>query len=195
MKQEERARTNGATDAASQTGDFAQVARQSVYDASLKVTAYELLYRGSPAAVSANLVDGSQATLQVIANAVLEIGLGQLSAGLPVHINYPAELLVRSPPLAAPPERVVIEVLEGVRGSQVVMAGISALRARGHRIAMDDYSPRVSDPALLDVADIVKLDVSQHVPIHGNPSSNADFERTVGPAAARARPAGPEAGN
>jgi glyoxylase-like metal-dependent hydrolase (beta-lactamase superfamily II) len=38
----------------------------------------------------------------------------------------------------------------------------------------------------------LKLDVSQHVPIHGNPSSNADFERTVGPAAARARPAGPE---
>ena len=34
----------------------------------------------------------------------------------------------------------------------------------------------------------LKLDVSQHVPIHGNPSSNADFERTVGPAAARARP-------
>src|SRR5438874_598955 len=38
----------------------------------------------------------------------------------------------------------------------------------------------------------LKLDVSQHVPIHGNPSSNADFERTVGPAAARTRPAGPE---
>jgi hypothetical protein len=32
------------------------------------------------------------------------------------------------------------------------------------------------------------------VPIHGNPSSNADFEKTVGPAAAKARPAG-EGGN
>jgi len=38
----------------------------------------------------------------------------------------------------------------------------------------------------------LKLDVSQHVPIHGNPSSQADFERTVGPAAARTRLAGPE---
>ena len=36
----------------------------------------------------------------------------------------------------------------------------------------------------------LKLDVTQHVPIHGNPSSNADFERTVAPAAAKARPAG-----
>ncbi|HYM18433.1 MAG TPA: MBL fold metallo-hydrolase [Micropepsaceae bacterium] len=36
----------------------------------------------------------------------------------------------------------------------------------------------------------LKLDVVQHVPIHGNPSSQADFERTVGPVAAQARPAG-----
>jgi glyoxylase-like metal-dependent hydrolase (beta-lactamase superfamily II) len=32
----------------------------------------------------------------------------------------------------------------------------------------------------------LKLDVAQHVPIHGNPGPNADFERIVGPAAAKA---------
>ena len=31
----------------------------------------------------------------------------------------------------------------------------------------------------------LKLDVVQHVPIHGNPGPNADFERIVGPVAAR----------
>jgi hypothetical protein len=31
----------------------------------------------------------------------------------------------------------------------------------------------------------LKLDVAQHVPIHGNPGGNADFERIVGPVAAR----------
>ena len=40
----------------------------------------------------------------------------------------------------------------------------------------------------------LKLAVVQHVPIHGNPSPNADFERTVGPVAAKARPAGGEGG-
>jgi EAL and modified HD-GYP domain-containing signal transduction protein len=159
---EESPRASGATDTPSQASVLALVARQSVYDASLTVIAYELLYRGSATAVSADVVDSSQATLRVIAIAVLEIGLDRLSAGLPVHINYPAELLARNPPIAAPAERVVIEVLEGVRGNPDVIEGISALRARGHRIALDDYSPRVSDPALLDVADIVKIDVSQH---------------------------------
>jgi glyoxylase-like metal-dependent hydrolase (beta-lactamase superfamily II) len=32
----------------------------------------------------------------------------------------------------------------------------------------------------------LKLDVAQHVPIHGNPGPNADFERIVGPVAASA---------
>jgi glyoxylase-like metal-dependent hydrolase (beta-lactamase superfamily II) len=36
----------------------------------------------------------------------------------------------------------------------------------------------------------LKLDVTTHVPIHGNPGSNADFERIVGPAAASAPQAG-----
>jgi len=32
----------------------------------------------------------------------------------------------------------------------------------------------------------LKLDVAQHVPIHGNPGGNADFDRIVGPVAAKA---------
>ena len=36
----------------------------------------------------------------------------------------------------------------------------------------------------------LKLDVAQHVPIHGNPGSHADFERIVGPVAARTPQAG-----
>jgi glyoxylase-like metal-dependent hydrolase (beta-lactamase superfamily II) len=36
----------------------------------------------------------------------------------------------------------------------------------------------------------LKLEVSQHVPIHGNPGPQADFDRIVGPVAAQARPAG-----
>jgi hypothetical protein len=36
----------------------------------------------------------------------------------------------------------------------------------------------------------LKLDVAQHVPIHGNAGPQADFERIVGPVAAR----GPQVG-
>lgn len=36
----------------------------------------------------------------------------------------------------------------------------------------------------------LKLDIATHVPIHGNPGPQADFQRIVGPVAAAARPAG-----
>jgi EAL and modified HD-GYP domain-containing signal transduction protein len=138
------------------------VARQAIYDASQNVVAYELLYRRCSDSTAADVIDGRQATLQVITNAVLEIGLDQLAGDVPVHINYPQELLVECAALPVPPQRVVIEVLESVRGDTAVLKGISAMRTRGHRIALDDFSLQASDPALLDVADIVKLDISQH---------------------------------
>jgi EAL and modified HD-GYP domain-containing signal transduction protein len=70
------------------------------------------------------------------------------------------ELLVDVPDLPLPPNLVVIEVLEDVRAEPAVIEGIRKLRARGHRIALDDYSPQVSDPRLLEFADIVKLEIT-----------------------------------
>lgn len=143
---------------------LAVVARQAIVDASKNVIAYELLYRATGTAAVADAADGERATLEVIANAVLEIGLDRLSPDLPVHINYPRALLVKQvvPPVF--PQRVVIEVLETVRADAEVLAGIIALRAKGHLIALDDFSPAVTDMKLLEHADIVKLDLSQHSP-------------------------------
>jgi c-di-GMP phosphodiesterase len=47
-----------------------------------------------------------------------------------------------------------------VRATPQVLQGIRTLRTRGHRIALDDYSPQESDPRLLEVADIVKLEIT-----------------------------------
>ncbi|HZO23296.1 MAG TPA: HDOD domain-containing protein [Steroidobacteraceae bacterium] len=136
------------------------VARQPIYDASMAVVAFELLYRPSPTAAAARIRDARQATLEVISSAALEIGLDRLSGGLPVHINFPRELLVDVPDLPLPPAQVIIEVLEDVRAEPGVIEGILKLRGRGHRIALDDYSPEVSDERLLEFADIVKLEIS-----------------------------------
>ncbi|MGA7537947.1 MAG: HDOD domain-containing protein [Steroidobacteraceae bacterium] len=170
------------------------LARQPIYDRSMVVTAYELLYRASPTSRSAQVGDPGSATLEVITGAALEIGLDRLAGGLPVHINFPEELLVKVPNLPVQAERIVIEVLEDVRATPQVLQGIHTLRARGHRIALDDFSPQVSDPRLLEVADLVKLEIT-HPPadelarlarelkglelIAENVESRADFERCV----------------
>ncbi|MFL6604510.1 MAG: EAL and HDOD domain-containing protein [Steroidobacteraceae bacterium] len=155
---EVRRRTDAPVTPATQTDVF--VARQPIYDSAMAVMAFELLYRPSPSETKARIVDPRQATLEVISSAALEIGLDRLSGGQPVHINFPMELLVDVPDLPLPPNLVVIEVLEDVRAEPAVVEGIRKLRARGHRIALDDYSPQVSDPRLLDFADIVKLEIT-----------------------------------
>jgi c-di-GMP phosphodiesterase len=155
---EDRRRTDAPTAPATQSDVF--VARQPIYDSAMAVMAYELLYRPSQSETKARVTDPRQATLEVISSAALEIGLDRLSGGQPVHINFPMELLVDVPDLPLPPNLVVIEVLEDVQAEPAVIAGIRKLRARGHRIALDDYSPQVSDPRLLEYADIVKLEIS-----------------------------------
>ncbi len=140
------------------------VARQPIYDAAMSVTAYELLYRHSPLAKTAQITDPSRATLEVITNAALEIGLERLAGGLPIHINYPEELLATAPELPLRPELAVIEVLEHVAAKSEVLEGIKVLRARGHRIALDDYSAPRCDPKLLELADIVKVEITKVAP-------------------------------
>ncbi len=96
----------------------------------------------------------------MISSAALEIGLDRLSGGQPVHINFPRELLIDVPDLPLPPNLVIIEILEDVRAEPDIIQGIKKLRARGHRIALDDYSPDFSDERLLGFADIVKLEIT-----------------------------------
>lgn len=136
--------------------DLALVARQPIYDTGMAVVAYELLFRGTEKARTATITDASAATLSVLANAI-EIGLDRLTAGIPIHLNFPRELLVIESPIPLPAERVVIEVLEDVPDDAEVLAGIAALKKRGHRIALDDYSPTTTAPGLLQLADIVKI--------------------------------------
>src|SRR5579875_608337 len=142
---------------------LALVARQPIYGPAMAVSAYELLYQESSDAAHA-AADMREATLRIVADAALEIGLDRLAGGLPVHINYPRELLLAETPLTVHPERVVIEVVEDVPSGPKLVTALRALRVRGHRLALDDYSPQLNDPALLDVVDYVKIDVSQQTP-------------------------------
>jgi EAL and modified HD-GYP domain-containing signal transduction protein len=171
MNQQNRAIPQATPEAAAKPADQALVARQAIYGPTKDVVAYELLYRRSAGADKAEVIDGRRATLEVVTNSVLEIGLDKLVGELPIQINYPEELLASNFIVPAQPKRVVIEVLETVRATDEVVAGIMAMRSRGHQIALDDFSLKVSDPKLLGVADTVKIDVSDYAP--------ADLEKIV----------------
>ena len=139
----------------------AQVARQPIFNGKLEIIGYELLYR-APGATSAQISDATAATATVIVAAAMDIGLSQLVGDKPAYINFPHALLINPRPLPMQPKRIVVEVLEDVKPDREVLAGLATLRQQGYRIALDDYSDRAGSSALLQAADIVKIDIQEY---------------------------------
>jgi c-di-GMP phosphodiesterase len=137
----------------------ALVGRQAIYGRSLKVHAYELLYRKSAAERQATHLDGDLATAQVITDAFLSIGALRIAGELPCFLNLTRSFITGDLPLPLPAERVVAEVLEDVLPTPDVVAGVARLKAQGARIALDDYVHSEGQRPLLELADYVKVDL------------------------------------
>ncbi len=135
------------------------VARQPIFDRRIRVVAYELLFRPSADAAEAAVVDDDGATAAVLLNAFSELGIGTVVGGSQAYINVPWQMLVDDPPLPGPAEQIVIELLEGAPPTPAVVGALWRAKARGYRIALDDFVYDPSLQPLLAVADIVKVDV------------------------------------
>src|SRR5258708_33060114 len=110
------------------------VGRQPILDRGWNIAGYELLFRSSQANFRDSTDDGS-ATSQVIANAVLGFGLDRLLGGKPAFINFDRTLLLGDWTTVLPPEKVVIEILEGIEPDRQVLAACESLRERGYALA------------------------------------------------------------
>jgi c-di-GMP-related signal transduction protein len=132
------------------------LARQPIYDASLNVVAFELLYRAiSPDA--AEMRNGDEASSRVLLSAFGGAGIMDITDGKPAYINFTKHLIINPPPVD--PQHLVIEVLEDVLVTPELLDSVRRLRAQGYRIALDDFQHHPSLEPLVELADIVKLDV------------------------------------
>ncbi|WP_084559287.1 EAL and HDOD domain-containing protein [Nitratidesulfovibrio termitidis] len=135
------------------------VARQPVFDASGEVWGYELLFRcpDSPEHCGSD-VDASVATASVIADgfAMTRPALGQ---GQRLLVNFAEDMLLAGTPRILPADVCGVEVLETVSATEAMQQVLSDLKAEGYLIVVDDYAGQPDMDALLDIADIVKVDV------------------------------------
>jgi len=133
------------------------VARQPILDRSQNVYAYELLYR-SGWNNSYDGVSSTQATTEVILNALLHIGMDQLVGGKPAFVNFDRELLLGDLAGLLLPARIVIEVLETVEPDKEIVDRCRDLKKQGFKIALDDVTDLAKVGELITVADYVKVD-------------------------------------
>ena len=133
------------------------VARQAIFDQHLKIYGYELLYRACLTDRFA-AADGGEATLQVITHSFLSIGADKILGGGLAFINCPQSLLTDERIELLPPETTVIEILESVKPEPEVIAACGRIKSRGYQLALDDFIGQPGYEALIDLADIVKVD-------------------------------------
>lgn len=133
------------------------VARQPIFDRRQRVYGYELLFRPQLDSTAAGTAS-SMASLQVITNSLLSIGVETLLAGARAFINLPEQLLTDERALSLPPSIAVIEILESVKAGPEVIAACRDLRARGYMLALDDFPQQADYADLAGLVDIIKVD-------------------------------------
>ena len=133
------------------------MARQPIYDAAMQVYAYELLFRRGDTASAGNVDLADSAS--TLTNAVVELGLEHLVGNRQAFVNIPYELLLSDCLQVLPPDRVVIELLETIEPTPDVIKAVMRLKEQGYTIALDDYVFEGDLDALINLADIIKVDV------------------------------------
>ena len=133
--------------------------RQPILDTMAATVGYELLFRSDPGN-AARIDDNRMATANVINHAFSELGIAAVLGECRGFINFDSELLMSDVVELLPPERTVIELLEGLDVTQTVLERCRDLRSRGFSFALDDIV-QLDDlhAPLLAIIDVVKIDV------------------------------------
>lgn len=143
---------------------FTYVARQPIFDASLTVIGYELLFRANATSTGADYADASVATSNVLVSTFSDIALEPLLEDKPAYVNVTRDLLLRDIPHLLSPERIVIEIAEEEATDPDAQFALDEMRRQGYHIAVDNWSPSEPSSVLVDLASTVKIDMSSITP-------------------------------
>jgi EAL and modified HD-GYP domain-containing signal transduction protein len=133
-------------------------ARQPILDQQKKLVAYELLYRDALRPI-VNQRDGDRATGKVVVGALSAMHDAPGAISVPMFVNLTRSVLLAFTDPPFPPEFMVLELLEDINVDAAVVDAVKDLKAKGYRIALDDFVWRESWRPLLPLADIIKVDV------------------------------------
>lgn len=137
------------------------VGRQPIFDKNLDVYGYELLYRSADQANnSSGMIDGDQATTQTIINTFVEIGLENLVGDKFAAINLTEKYFLQENIIPFTPKQVILEVLEDIDVTPELIQAVQRLVDAGYIIALDDYIYNPAHAPLIDLAKIIKIDLT-----------------------------------
>jgi len=135
------------------------IARQPIVDSQHRMVGYELFFRHSGDADSAQFNDSFEAGLKVIANTLLDMGTEWLLKDHIAFINMDRATLMSDFTELLPGAKIVVDLHNSIQGDEEVFARIADLKSKGFRFSLDDYYGQPEADNLLPIANYVKLDI------------------------------------
>ena len=136
------------------------IGRQPIFNLHEQIVAYELLYRNKESN-SFPMIDSDAATVNVLINSFVNIGIDEVAKGRPCFVNFTENLLMGPLTDYLDPTKVIIEILEDVPITKELVSRIQELKNRGFEIALDDFvfneSVHIYDELFMYV-DYIKVD-------------------------------------
>ncbi|MGE7915272.1 EAL and HDOD domain-containing protein [Lysinibacillus xylanilyticus] len=114
------------------------IGRQPIFNLHEQIVAYELLYRSKNVNTFPK-VDPDAATIDVLVNSFLSIGIEEVTKGKPSFVNFTENLLMSQINESLNPSQVVIEILEDVPLTPQLVERVIELKSYGFTIALDDF--------------------------------------------------------
>lgn len=133
------------------------IARQPIFNINLEIYGYELLYRGNSNNDLINS-DPEAATSTVLVNAMILIGLEEITKGNLAFINFSHKMLVSDVMTFLPNKDIAIEILETVEPDEECLLACIKLKKAGYKIVLDDFVHSAKFDPLIKIADIIKVD-------------------------------------
>ncbi|MBL8258830.1 MAG: HDOD domain-containing protein [Candidatus Competibacteraceae bacterium] len=134
-------------------------ARQPIYNRDFQVEGYELFYRQTAGAESAEFLDAEIATSQIVLNTVTEVGLEQVVGPHKAFINIARDFVVGGYLQMFASPQLVYEVTGSIAVDEPLLQTLRQLREQNYRFVLDDYTDNEAYQALLEIADCVKIDM------------------------------------
>ena len=149
--------SNSSVAATQHAKDFF-LARQPILNRAQHLVAYELLFRDA-AVGGANVVDHVAATATLMAH-VSELGLDNVVGDSLGFVNIDAHALMSDFIGFLPADKVVLEILETVKVTPVILERIKELSQAGYQFALDDVVMQSEDVRqLLPLVQVIKVDI------------------------------------
>jgi EAL and modified HD-GYP domain-containing signal transduction protein len=150
--------SGGGTGQPESGGELRYFARQPILNIEGRVHGYELLFRHAPEANFGG--DTEEAAAVMLDNAVI-FGLEELTNGLPAFVTCTEETLVEELVLVLAPNLTVLCLPARHAPARLVNA-VRSLRARGYRLALDDFAWSERLRPLVEQADYIRLDFRRY---------------------------------